>query len=244
MRTVNRFRGILVLIWWFGERQSQPLYTFYAHHMLEDCMVSWIFASLQKRSLQEHVDLCSDGSACCLGRIEVEPELLPLFRCGGLTPSFAFGFWALFDPFRLLFFWFLMSWYFRIILLLKGWLPLFLPSLSHFLFSLSLSLSRYFLLSYFLISCVIFFLVFVFLALFLCFGFMQRTTSSYYIWKVVLINCFFVVCFFCFFNSLVIFTFSFGPTSPNPALRWCFVFLSCSFCVGFVFVVFALFLFA
>ena len=72
-------------------------------------------------------------------------------------------------------------------------LPFLLPTLTHFPFSLFLALLLF---SCFLPSLFAFFfpsLFFLgFLALFLCFCFMQRRTSKYYIWKVLLINVYFV----------------------------------------------------
>ena len=77
----------------------------------------------------------------------------------------------------------------RVLLLILQCLPLFLPSLFRFPFSLSsLSLSFSIVLSLpssFLVSVFIPFLFF-FVGLFHYFCFMQRTTSTYYILKVVL----------------------------------------------------------
>ena len=78
----------------------------------------------------------------------------------------------------------------RVFLLIVQCLPLFLPSLSHFPLSLSLSLLLVycFLPSLFYLFFHSLFLVFL-VGLFICFCFMQRTTSKDYILKVVSIIC-------------------------------------------------------
>ena len=112
--------------------------------------------------------------------------------------------------------------------------------------SLPLSLSI-FLLSSFLVFFVSSFLFF-FLGVFLCFCFMQRTTSNIKfegLFSSIFLG-FLVSCFALSFRShFLIFNFSFGP--PHLTLPFFGVFVSLVvvflFCVGFVFVVFALFLF-
>ena len=135
--------------------------------------------------------------------------------------------------------------------------PFFLPGLSHFPFLLSLSLSLspslslmlFLLLSSFLVIFFLCVLVF-FRALFLCFCFMQRRTSTYEILKVVLII------FLCFLGYLFLLSLSnpfwlslLSPlATPHlnlPLFGVCVFFLgflvAFLFCVGFVFVAFALF---
>ena len=91
----------------------------------------------------------------------------------------------------------------------------------------SLSLPRYFLA--FLLPCFLTFLLpcflFVVLGLFPCICFMQRTTSNYHIF----INIFLFLVSRSFKSPFLIFTFSFGPTSPNPALLWCLCYSCCCF---------------
>ena len=117
-----------------------------------------------------------------------------------------------------------------------------------FLFTLSLFLSLViFLRSFFLVFIISpsLFLSF-FLALLLWFCFVQRITSRYYILKVVLINIFcFLGFLFCFVFQIpfVIFALSFGSSSTNPALLWCFfsffflffLFWFCVCCFCFIF---------